>query len=359
MNKTLLIISTAIVMVIIGSSAIDAPNRASYADGSRVTGYSGGCTCHTAGTKAGAIVLSGLDTTVLAGQTYPISIIMFDSTAKRWGFDMSVPTGTFTTTNANAALTGTRNIHHGSSAPYGTTTSYKVDSIFWTAPTKAGKVTFKFACNAANGDGLVGGDHTYKGTFATTVVVPTPINLKSFTANLVGSEVSLQWVTATELNVGHFEIERSTDNQTFISVKSVLAAGNASSAKNYTFSENVSAFTGFVYYRLKTVDKTGVTSYSAIEAVEVKAKNNLITSIYPNPTHSGQSIHFSYSSEKVATVAFSVVNTLGKKLFTQNISVSKGTNLLTLPIGSLAAGKYILTASVNNVLVSSSSLLIQ
>ena len=359
MNKTFLTISTAILIVIIGSSAIDAPSRASYGDGSRVTGYSGGCSCHSSGGTAGSITLSGLDSTTIAGQTYAIALTMKDATAKRWGVDMSVPTGTFKTTNPNLALTGTRNIHHGTTAPSAPPPSYKVDSIFWTAPTKAGTVTFKFACNAANGDGAVGGDHTYKGTFTTTVIVPTPVKLQSFTAALDGNKVKINWLTATELNASKFEIERSSDRQTYTTVYTTAAVGNSTSTKSYAYTDNVNNISGTIYYRLKSIDKSGAISISEVAAVEIKTANHLISNIYPNPLHAGQSVKLTYTSDKSTTVTFSVVNSLGKKLFTQSLAINKGDNLLSLPIGRIATGNYYLTASANNTIVQTTPLIVQ
>ena len=359
MNKALLIISAAILIVIIGSSAIDAPSRASYADGSKVTGYSGGCSCHTSGGTAGSITLSGLDSTCIAGQTYALAITMKDATAQRWGFDMSVPTGTFKTTNPNLALTGTKNIHHGTVAPSAPPPSYTADSIFWTAPTKAGKITFKFACNAANGDGAVGGDHTYKGTFTTTVIVPVPIKLQSFTAALDGSKVKINWLTATELNTSRFEIERSTDKQTFTSVYEIAATGNSTSAKSYAYLDNVNNISGSIYYRLKSIDKSGAISISEVAVVEVKSINNLISNIYPNPVHAGQSVKLIYTSDKSSIITFSVVNSLGKKLSTQSLPVTKGSNLLSLPIGRISTGNYYLTATLNNATIQTMPLIVQ
>jgi hypothetical protein len=93
--------------------------------------------------------------------------------------------------------------------------------------------------------------------------------------------------------------------------------------------------------------------------VEVKSINNLISNIYPNPVHAGQSVKLIYTSDKSSIITFSVVNSLGKKLSTQSLPVTKGSNLLSLPIGRISTGNYYLTATLNNATIQTMPLIVQ
>ena len=357
MSRSLITILSAVLLIAVGSSAINAPERSNYIIGASVTGYSKGCSCHSAGGPTGSVILIGVPDTVVANQKYALSIVISDPAAKRWGFDMAAGSGKITSTNTNVAITGTRNIHHGTSAPFGPAPSYTFDSIYWTAPatppTGGGTVIFNYAANAANGDDLVGGDHTYKGSFTTHVIVVTPVKLQSFDANVIGGSVKISWLTATELNTDHFEIERSITGRDFSTIGKVSASGNSTTAKSYSYTDDAIKINGTVYYRLKSVDKSGASSYSSVVSKEINLSAKFITRLYPNPLRVGQDIKLNYSSEKATDVTFILTNASGKKVSANNLSVSAGSNNLSLPASRLSAGIYHLSVSVDNAIVQS------
>jgi hypothetical protein len=261
---------------------------------------------------------------------------------------MGVGSGKITTSNPNVGLTGTRNVHHGSSAPVSVTPSYTFDSIFWTAPATppgTGSVKFTFAALAANNDGGSGGDHPYK--------------IQSFDAFVSNGNVKISWATATELNTDHFEIERSSNGKDFASIGKVSASGNSSSAKNYSYFDNASKLNGTIYYRLKTVDKSGASSYSSVVSKEITLSAKYITKLYPNPIRVGQDIKLTYSSEKATNATFVLTNTFGKRVSVNNLSVSEGSNNLSLPVSRLSAGIYHLSVSVNNAIVQSVPVIVE
>jgi len=353
MNKTLLTISSAFLLIVIASSAINSPKSVTYINGASVAGYSNGCSCHgSVTTPGGGIALAGIPDTVITGHKYAISITLTDSVQKRWGFDMAVGKGAFSIgTGSLVALTGTTNAHHGTSAPVGPS-PYTFDSLYWTAPTTippGGKIKFAFAGNAANNNNLSSGDHVYKGTFTTIVIANTvPVKLESFSAALLNSEVKISWLTATELNTNYFEVERSIDGQNFEHASTVSAAGNSTTTKSYAYIDDASNLSGTVYYRLKTVDKDGSSTYSNVIFVTIRSSQLTTLSVYPNPLRAGQDVKLTYLSEKSQIVNFQVINIIGRKVSATNVSVNEGRNAISLPTGHLATGVYYITISVNN-----------
>jgi hypothetical protein len=67
--------------------------------------------------------------------------------------------------------------------------------------------------------------------------LPLPVTLGSFAVILRGSEVSVQWQTASEKNVSHFVVERSFDNHNFTTVGNVPAKGTSSTPVAYEFTD--------------------------------------------------------------------------------------------------------------------------
>lgn len=66
-----------------------------------------------------------------------------------------------------------------------------------------------------------------------------PVSFASLSAKLSGSNVLVDWSTASEQNNDHFEIEASTDGKTFKTLKTV-ASKNGNSTTVQTYQESVS-----------------------------------------------------------------------------------------------------------------------
>jgi len=125
------------------------------------------------------------------------------------------------------------------------------------------------------------------GPFAVmSYVSALPIELTSFTAQFVGTDVELKWTTASEVNCDHFTVERSKDGRTFEQLEQVPGAGNSNTIRQYSAYDKF-PYTGTSYYRLKQVDYDGQFTYSDIRAVNTKTGTGegpfSIRNIYPSP----------------------------------------------------------------------------
>ena len=112
-----------------------------------------------------------------------------------------------------------------------------------------------------------------------------PLTLLSFNARKQQNDVFAQWQTSSEMNVSHFELQRSSNSINYTHIAKIKAA-NSSTVNNYRFTD-VNAVLDNPgkqwYYRLKMVDMDGQFTYSKVAVVDVPAGNAAI-SIYPNPT---------------------------------------------------------------------------
>ena len=94
-------------------------------------------------------------------------------------------------------------------------------------------------------------------------VVPLPVVIMNYELRInngIQNTVENVWVTSTEINVSHFNVQRSTDGITFYTIGKI----NAKGASKYSFIDNTN-HTGVVYYRLEMVDKNGSKTYSEIK----------------------------------------------------------------------------------------------
>ena len=87
-------------------------------------------------------------------------------------------------------------------------------------------------------------------------LTPLPIELLSNTATCDGSNVVIEWSTASETNNNFFTIEKSTDGINFIAIGTVSGAGTSSSTLNYSFTDN-NTLAGTIYYRLRQTNYDG------------------------------------------------------------------------------------------------------
>lgn len=113
---------------------------------------------------------------------------------------------------------------------------------------------------------------------------PLPVSLVRFEATATGNDVLVSWSTASELNASHFEIEVSTDLQSFENIATVRAKGNSNTLISYKhLHANVKQKGSNLYYRLRMVDLDGSYAYSSLVNVQCNERNESAISVTPNP----------------------------------------------------------------------------
>jgi hypothetical protein len=166
-----------------------------------------------------------------------------------------------------------------------------------------------------------------------------PVELTSFTANVVDQVVVLNWTTATEVNNQGFEIERSADGLNFNQVGYVPGFGTTTEPKSYSYTDQ-SVNSGVNYYRLKQIDFDGSFTYSGVAEVEVSLPTVFsLEQNYPNPFNPSTSIQFSLPID--AQVKINVYNVVGENV-SEIVSgnFSAGTHKINFNPITLTSGIY-------------------
>ncbi len=122
-----------------------------------------------------------------------------------------------------------------------------------------------------------------------------PLKLLSFTAQMQPipnpskeGNVLLNWQTTNEINVSHFNIQRSSNGNEFITIDKVN-----SSYCNYNFTDYKLPATNnnsTIYYRLEIIDKDGSRTYSEVKQVVI-SKEQVAINIFPNPAKDAVTIN--------------------------------------------------------------------
>ena len=166
-----------------------------------------------------------------------------------------------------------------------------------------------------------------------------PVELTSFTANVSGNSVNLNWKTATELNNSGFEIQRKSNNDQFEKVGHVAGSGTTTEPKAYTYTDN-SLVVGNYTYRLKQVDFNGAFEYSNEINVDISGPVQYsLEQNYPNPFNPSTVIKYSVAKDGFVNV--SIFNILGQKVANLvNENVKAGSYDVSFNASSLSSGVY-------------------
>ena len=167
---------------------------------------------------------------------------------------------------------------------------------------------------------------------------PLPLKWVSFTAQAIGDQVDLQWVTADVINNDHFEIERSTDGNTFNTIGSLpnkSGQPNISGGGSYSFTDP-SPVKGADLYRIKQVDIDGQYSWSATVEVTVTPPAQGIY-LQANPVRDAITL---MNTQQQLVRRLQVVDGSGRVL--ANITSNSSNSQISENVGWLNPGYYFL-----------------
>ena len=172
---------------------------------------------------------------------------------------------------------------------------------------------------------------------STSLSSPLPVRLLSFTAAENGAANTINWKTATEINVRNFVVEKSIDGKNWTIVGEIVP----NTSKNYRLDDNTPFST--TYYRLKNVDNDGREDVSNTVVVNRKTGKFAITSVFPNPTTSD--VNLKFETTENANVTINVQDIFGRVILTQKVEANQGFNLVIVNTAEIPAGAYFLTVN--------------
>ena len=165
--------------------------------------------------------------------------------------------------------------------------------------------------------------------------IDATLPLQLLSINIINNNgfAKLSWQTCNEINVKHFEIQRSRDAIHFSSI-AIVNAKNAVCATPYSYTDT-KYLSGTVYYRIKTIDNDGRFSYSPI--VTATGKPSSTINILQNPVANDLVL----SHQQTGSNAFvQIVAMNGKIIMHQKIPVAA---IQTgIDVSALTKGNYII-----------------
>ena len=190
-------------------------------------------------------------------------------------------------------------------------------------------------------DGTSGSNCSYTiSAFNATVL---PITLKYFTAWKRPDANRLTWMTTSEKNFSHFDIEKSLDGVNFNRIGTKAGKGSSSSTASYLFDDN--DMKSLQYYRLKYVDVDGKYMYSNIARV-TRDDANTSKVIFSNQVTSTLALRI--IDMNTDHLSIRIIDNSGREIKSQKVRVNPGENSFNLNTSTIPNGFYYLMLTGDN-----------
>jgi hypothetical protein len=201
-----------------------------------------------------------------------------------------------------------------------------------------------FACQAT---GTIISTHAPTTPFAESQAAHScnvlPLDLVDFTAKTEKDNNILNWQTASEQQVRHFEIEKAvSNNPSFEKIGEIKAIGNSTTPQYYTYLDKNPSNLDF--YRLKMVDYDGQSKFS--KTISLARKTGLNARFYPNPAT--DVLHIAVE-QPFKTMTVALLDLTGKIITHQSWAGSADNNLFNLNLKQMPNGVFTAVVTIDGV----------
>ena len=168
-------------------------------------------------------------------------------------------------------------------------------------------------------------------------------DLVDFHVEMSGADVLLQWTTSNEDNCDYYLIQKSEDEQNWIDVATVDAAGSTTTNLNYSFLDT-KAYPHESYYRLIKYDFNGDFYVLASDFNNFFDVENI--EVYPNPANNQLILE---ANQDISAVKVTVTDLAGNQI---NASLNEVGNRKEIDTSALQNGIYILRTQLGKSICS-------
>lgn len=163
--------------------------------------------------------------------------------------------------------------------------------------------------------------------------------------------VTLKWTTQNEEMDQLFEVQRSIDGgNTYTSLGTLEGRGNTGNTQTYALPDMM-PYAGVAYYRLVQRNRNnGEVRFTDVKVVNRSADPASYYTVYPNPVHGLLSIRVATPVSDKTTAELYDMN--GRKIMSRSYALQSGEQTVTLDMGNLGNGTYILKMNLNGRTIS-------
>lgn len=175
------------------------------------------------------------------------------------------------------------------------------------------------------------------------------VDMKFFAGSINNKVVSLNWQTAAEQQVSHYEIQRSSDGENFAPFATITAVGQKSQVNNYLQRDDLFlTLTPVVYYRIKMVATNGSANFSRVLSIKTSGTTSSNVAAYPSPFN--QQLNVAVESGEAAKATVQLAAQDGRVIASFTYNMKKGKNTIVIQqAATLSAGNYFVTVVTDNM----------
>ncbi|MEO6820145.1 MAG: S8 family serine peptidase [Ginsengibacter sp.] len=182
-----------------------------------------------------------------------------------------------------------------------------------------------------------------------TVQKALPVTLLDFSGQLKDKIVSLKWSVQNEVNFDRYQVERSTDGNSFTTIGEVAGKKSVTESE-YHFDDQSLPSSPTIYYRLRMVDIDGKNGQSNVVFIrnDANVTNGLVV-IKPNPFTSSLTVQ--YESLISVKLKGQVLNSRGESIKQFTANITPGVNEILIQGDNMPAGVYLLKLEIADKII--------
>lgn len=177
------------------------------------------------------------------------------------------------------------------------------------------------------------------------VAAPTsllPIELIDISATGMNDHIEVVWNVASEMNLSHYELERSENGIDFEHIATLEAEGNTTNHLSYHYDDHqVRGFQNY-YYQVRSVDVDGSFEYTPVVVASIdgfgEGFNENAVSLYPNPTNANTAV--AIHADQSMSIVMTVMSASGQTVHEQKLLLNSGNTVVNLASNPWANGVY-------------------
>ncbi len=177
--------------------------------------------------------------------------------------------------------------------------------------------------------------------------IGTPLPLKFGNIKVYeksSNNLNVDWTSYNEMNVDHFEVQRSQNGQQYTTIGRVNARNNENEI-NYSWTDS-SPLKSISFYRINAVDIDGRSNFSTVARIDLGQTNAELV-IFPNPVV-GSRVSIQVGNMNRGQYKLAISNLYGRTVYNQTLDHSGGviSQVIQLPL-DMPPGMYSLAITGN------------
>ena len=176
---------------------------------------------------------------------------------------------------------------------------------------------------------------------------PVPVTFTSVRANKQDKNILVEWKVDNELNIHHYDVEKSADGQNFTKVHEEAARGTGAGSIQYSWLDT-NPRDGDNFYRIRSVGISNNGKLSQIVKVRMDKVPSAIT-VFPNPVPEDGILYVGLDNKPAGIYIVNIVNAEGQTISKKTLNHAGGNSVYNVtPEKRLAHGNYLVNITGDN-----------